>query len=250
MKVLIIDDEQKARDVLQLLIAQLCKSIKEVITADCLADGVDLIKQHKPQIVFLDIEMPVHSGLEIVDFFKGEKMDFHIIFTTAYNKYAIDAFKISAIDYLLKPIADNELIAAVNKAESLIKQDNYSAKLEQLKKAFNQLALNKIALEVPKGISFVSVDDIIFFEADGAYTKVYLKKGKQELITKNLKHFTEQLKDNNLFYKPHRSYFINLKFMDRFVKEDGHYIILSNGFSVPIARDKREAFQKLVEMIF
>ena len=250
MKVLIIDDEKKARDVLEQLVTQLCSSIKEIETANCLTDGVAIIKQHKPNIVFLDIEMPVHSGLEIVDFFKGEKMNFHIIFTTAYNKYAIDAFKISAVDYLLKPIADNELIAAVNKAEVLVIQDNYESKLEQLKKAFNQLALNKIALDVPKGISFVSVDEIIFFEADGAYTKVYLKNGKQEFITKNLKHFTEQLKDNELFYKPHRSYFINLKFMDRFVKEDGHYIILSNGFSVPIARDKRDAFQKLIEMIF
>lgn len=250
MKALIIDDEQKARDVLEHLVLKLCTHITEVFTASCLKEGVDIIKKDRPKIVFLDIEMPVHSGLEIVDFFKGEKMDFHIIFTTAYNKYAIDAFKISAIDYLLKPIDDNELIAATKKAEALLKKEDYEAKLEQLKKAFNQLALNKIALEVPKGISFVSVDDIILFEADGAYTKVHLTNGKTELITKNLKHFTEQLKDNDLFYKPHRSYFINLKFMEKFVKEDGHYIILNNGISVPIARDKREDFKNLVDVIF
>lgn len=250
MKALIIDDEIKARDVLSLLVNQLCPNILEIETASSLEVGVKQIKTFKPDIVFLDIEMPEHSGLEIIDFFKGEIMDFHIIFTTAYNKYAIEAFKISAIDYLLKPIADNELINAVNKVEAFVKQNKFEQKIENLEKAFNQLALNKIALDVPKGIAFVSIDDIILFQADGAYTKVFLKNGKTELITKNLKHFTEQLKDSDFFYKPHRSYFINLKFMERFVKEDGYYIMLSNKMAIPVSRDKRDTFLQMVEKIF
>jgi two-component system LytT family response regulator len=250
MRALVIDDEQKARDVLELLLQELCPDIEEILKASRLEEGVQLIKQFQPDVVFLDIEMPEHSGLEIIDFFKGEAIDFHIIFTTAYNKYAIEAFKISAIDYLLKPIADDELISAMHKAKKLVDASFIDHKLNDLEKAFHQLSVNKIAIDVAKGISFIPVDDIVMFRADGAYTKVCLKNGKSELISKSLKHFTQQLENNILFYKPHRSYLINLKFMERLVKEDGYYIELSTGHEIPIARDKRDAFLQLVEKIF
>ncbi len=250
MKALIIDDENKARRVLRTLIQEDCLFIDEIHESNNLVDGVRIIKSVKPKIVFLDIEMPEYSGLEIANFFKGEKIDFQIIFTTAYSKYAIEAFKMSAIDYILKPIDSDDLIHAVNKAKAAIDKNNIANKLTNIEKVFNQISLNKIALEVPKGIMFVSHDDIILFEADGVYTKVYLKNGKTELISKTLKYFTDQLKDKSIFYKPHRSYLINLKFMSQLVKKDGVHIVLENNKTIPVARDKKDEFIKLLKTAF
>ena len=250
MKALIIDDENKARRVLRTLIQEDCLFIDEIHESNNLVDGVKIIKSVKPEIVFLDIEMPEYSGLEIGNFFKGEKIDFQIIFTTAYSKYAIEAFKMSAIDYILKPIDSDDLIHAVNNAKAAIDKNNISNKLSNIEKVFNQISLNKIALEVPKGIMFVSHDDIILFEADGVYTKVYLKNGKTELISKTLKYFTDQLKDKSIFYKPHRSYLINLKFMSQLVKKDGVHIVLENNKTIPVARDKKDEFIKLLKTAF
>lgn len=250
MKAIIIDDENKARSVLRTLVEEDCPQITEIAEASDLVSGVEIIRSFKPDVVFLDIEMPEHSGLEIVDFFKNEPINFQIIFTTAYNNYAIEALKLSAIDYLLKPIDSEELVRSVNKAKSVIEKDNINDKLLKIEKVFHQLSLNKLALEVPKGILFVSHDDIILFEADGVYTKVYLKNGKTELISKTLKHFTDQLDDKSIFYKPHRSYLINLKYMSQLVKKDGLHIVLENNKTVPIARDKKEEFMSLVDKVF
>lgn len=250
MKAIIIDDESRARRVLENIISEDCSDITELLEASNLKEGVALIKSEKPDIVFLDVEMPQHSGLEIIDFFENEAMDFHIIFTTAYGQYAVEAFKLSAIDYLMKPIDAEELKAAVAKVKTIVDEVNIKSKLENLEKAFQQLSLNKIALEVPKGIIFASHDDILFFEADGVYTKVHLADGKSELICKTLKHFTDQLKEKPLFYKPHRSFLINLKFMKEVVKKDGLQVIMKNQKSIPIARDRKEEFMLMINRVF
>ena len=250
MNAIIIDDENKARRVLRTLIEEECSEITIVGEASNLIDGVAIIKTEQPDIVFLDIEMPEHSGLEIASFFIDEPILFQIIFTTAYNQYAIEALKLSAIDYLLKPIDEDELKIAISKAKAILNEDKVNDRLKNIEKAFQQLSLNKIALEVPKGIMFVAHEDIILFEADGVYTKVYLQNGKTELISKTLKHFTDQLTDRPFFYKPHRSYLINLKYMSQFVKNDGYYIVLENNKTIPIARDKKEEFLELVKTMF
>ena len=200
--------------------------------------------------MFLDIEMPNHSGLQILEFFKNDTINFQIIFTTAYGHYAIDAFKLSAVDYLLKPIDIDELKTAINKASDSLEENFIKEKLLNLERNFQQLALNKIALEVPKGIRFVSHEDILFFEADGVYTKVFLQNGKTELICKTLKHFTEQLSNKPLFYKPHRSYLINLKYMTEITKKDGLQVIMSNNKSIPIARDRKDQFMDIINRVF
>ena len=250
MNAIIIDDENKARRVLRTLIEEECSEITIVGEASNLIDGVAIIKTEQPDIVFLDIEMPEHSGLEIAGFFKDEPILFQIIFTTAYNQYAIEALKLSAIDYLLKPIDEDELKIAISKAKAILNEDKVNDRLKNIEKAFQQLSLNKIALEVPKGIMFVAHEDIILFEADGVYTKVYLQNGKTELISKTLKHFSDQLLEKSIFYKPHRSYLINLKYMSQFVKNDGYYIVLENNKTIPIARDKKEEFLELVKTMF
>ena len=250
MNAIIIDDENKARRVLRTLIEEECPIINHIDEASDLPSGVEKIKANQPDLVFLDIEMPQHSGLEILNFFNEEPINFQIIFTTAYNQYAIEALKLSAIDYLLKPIDDTELKMAVNKAQKVQQENKINDRLKNIEKAFQQLALNKIALEIPKGIIFVAHDDIILFEADGVYTKVYLKNGKTELISKTLKHFSDQLSNKPIFYKPHRSYLINLKYMSEVVKKDGIHIVLENKKTIPIARDKKEEFLQLIQKLY
>ncbi|WP_299013466.1 LytTR family DNA-binding domain-containing protein [uncultured Polaribacter sp.] len=250
MNVIIIDDESRARNVLGTLLREECTGITKILEASNLVDGVALIKNKQPKIVFLDVEMPQHSGLEILDFFKNEPIDFQIIFTTAYSQYAIEAFRLSAIDYLMKPIDIEDLKLALQKAKDAIKEENINHKLQNLEKAFQQLSLNKIALEIPKGIIFASHDEILFFEADGVYTKVHLNDGKSQLICKTLKHFSDQLKDKPLFYKPHRSYLINLKFMKEVVKKDGLHVVMQNKKTIPIARDRKDAFLQMINTSF
>ncbi|WP_179321251.1 LytR/AlgR family response regulator transcription factor [Winogradskyella helgolandensis] len=250
MTAIIIDDEKRARRILHTLIVEECSEIETIFEAENLLDGVTIIKKEQPDIVFLDIEMPNHSGLQILEFFKTEAINFQIIFTTAYGHYAIEAFKLSAVDYLLKPIDVVEMKAAIAKASTYLEENSIKEKLQNLERNFQQLALNKIALEVPKGIRFVSHEDILFFEADGVYTKVYLQNGKTELICKTLKHFTEQLSNKPLFYKPHRSFLINLKYMNEVTKKDGLQVIMSNNKSIPIARDRKDEFMDLINRVF
>lgn len=250
MKALIIDDENKARRLLEVLLIENCKEIVQLFQANDLPSGVQIIAREKPDIVYLDIEMPNYSGLQILEFFADKEVNFQIVFVTAYNQYAIEAFKLSAVDYLLKPIDVVELKKATQKAISTIKKQQISHQLTDLKKAFKQLSLNKVVLEKPKGISFVSHDDILFFEADGMYTKVYLSHHKTELICKPLKYFVDQLQDKPLFYKPHRSYLINIKHMKEFIKKDGFYLLMENEKTIPIAKNKKEEFMQLIKEVF
>lgn len=250
MKAIIIDDENKARKLIHTLIVEECSEIETVFEASDLESGVAIIKEQHPDIVFLDIEMPNHSGLQILEFFEASEVDFQIIFITAYNEYAIQAFKLSAIDYLLKPIDIEEFKNAVDKAIFSVKNKSIDTKLNDLKKVFQQISLNKMVLEIPKGILFVSHDDILFFEADGMYTKVYMKNNETQLICKPLKHFVDQLTDKPIFYKPHRSYLINLKYIKELSKKDGFYLIMENGKTIPIAKEKKDEFLQLIQDLF
>lgn len=250
MKAIIIDDENKARRLISTLVREQCPEITALLEASDLESGVALIKEHQPDIVFLDIEMPGHSGLQIAEFFEPNEMNFQIIFITAYNEYAIQAFKLSAIDYLLKPIDSQELKNAIDKAKKAIDKNSITDKLDDLKKVFHQLSLNRMVLDVPKGILFVSHDDILLFEADGMYTKVYMKNNESQLICKPLKHFVDQLQDKPIFYKPHRSYLVNLKYIKELSKKDGFHLIMENNKTIPISKEKKDEFIQLIQDVF
>lgn len=249
MKAIIIDDEKRARHLLLSLLTEHCKNISSIFEAQDLVSGVDVIKTIKPDLVFLDIEMPNQSGLEILEYFPNQ-IDFKIIFVTAYNQYAIEAFKLSAIDYLLKPIDIDELKEAVAKSEKAIKASNLSEQLKKLRKSLKQLSVDKIALEIPKGIMFASHNNIIYFEADGMYTNVQLVNGKQKTICKPLKHFVDQLEKNAMFFKCHRSYLINLKYVDELVKDSGDYLLMNNQKRIPISKSKHDQFLEVIKETF
>ena len=249
MKALIIDDEKRARNVLRILVEENCPKITEILEADNLLSGVDLIKKEQPGIVFLDIEMPEHSGLEILNFIEKEVHNLEIIFTTAYREYAIQAFQLAAIDYILKPVRPNQIKKAVEKAVTFLGNTQINQRLLELKSSLEASSFKKIGLPNSDGIKFVDFNDLVILEADGMYTKVTTHKNGNILVSKPLKFFVEALQKINLFYRPHRSYLINLSRIKEYVKKDGGFIIMENNKAVSISNDKKEEFLTLVQNI-
>lgn len=250
MRAIIIEDEAKARNVLKTIVLENCNEyVSEIFEAKNLLSGVELIRKHSPEIVFLDIEMPEHSGLEILDFLEPKEIKFQIIFTTAYSEYAIQAFQLSAIDYILKPVRPTQIKNAVQKVAEKINNSEISLKLVELKRALESNKFCKIGLPNSSGIKFVNFHEILLMEADGMYTKVFLINDEIILVSKPLRHFLEILSKIKIFYKPHRSYIINLKYLKEYIKNDGGYIVIENGKSVPISKDKKKEFMQIVSSI-
>ena len=249
MKALIIDDEKKARQVLNILVEENCPKISQIFLAEDLLSGIEIIKKEEPSIVFLDIEMPEHSGLEILNFIEKEVYNFEIIFTTAYSEYAIQAFQLSAIDYLLKPVRPSQIKEAVDKAISFLGNSQINKRLLELKTSLQDSNFKKIGLPYADGIKFVNFDEIVCLEADGMYTKVSTTKDGTILVSKPLKFFVESLNKINVFYRPHRSHLINLSYIKEYIKKDGGYILMENDKTVSISKDKKEEFLTIVQNI-
>lgn len=241
-KAIIIDDEEMARTLLQGMVAEYCKNVETVDLCKDLPTGVKAIRKHKPDIVFLDIEMPGHSGLELLDFFDENEITFSIIFVTAYNRYAIQAFKLSAVDYLLKPIEVEDLKNAVLLFEKNKNTESYSVLKENLKKSTTK----KIALNSLNSIAFVETSDILFFQGDGAYTKVYLKDNKIITLSKGLKNFETILAEHPDFYRCHKSYLVNILHISDYVKSDGGYLIIDKIHEISVSTDKIDALLKKI----
>lgn len=249
MKALIIDDEQKARSLLKTLVEENCPQVTTIELAENLLKGVEAIKKLKPELVFLDIEMPGQSGLQILDHFDIDKIDFEIIFTTAYSEYAIKAFELNAIDYLLKPLRDEQVEAAVIKAIDNRGKSQVSERLEELKNTLKASSIRKIGLPVSDGVLFVKFDDIILLKADRMYTQVFTKENGEILVSKPMKFFEDILHDLREFYRPHRSFLINLKHIKQYVNQQGGYIIMDNEEIVSISKEKKEEFFEVMQSV-
>lgn len=247
MKVVLIDDENKARNLLRMILEEYCPQVTSITEASDLPSGVKLIQKERPSIVFLDIEMPVFSGLQILDFIDREELDFEIVFTTAYSEYAVKAFELSAIDYLLKPLRPKQIIEAIKKVEKMHGTKQMKQRLDGLLGSFKANLFDKIALPISDGVHFVSLDQIICFKADSMYTYVYLENLESIMISKPLKHFQKLLDDNPLFYRLHRSFLINVNQIKQYIKKDGAYLIMNNDMRVTISKEKKEAFLSLMK---
>lgn len=249
IKCIIIDDEPKARNLLQAIIQQYCPELSIEALCEDLPSSIKAIKKHKPQLIFLDIEMPGHSGLELMDFFNDDEVDFGIVFTTAYNEYALQAFKFSAIDYLLKPIQHTQLMEAVQR---YIKQQT-AKQPEQMRSLRNnlnaQLSWEEKRIVVPSGQSlhFIKPTDIIMIKGEAAYSELHLADGSKMLASKNLKHFEEILSPIPIFFRSHKSYIVNTQSILQYVKSDGGYLSLANGLTASISTDKVDEFLKLMK---
>ena len=232
-KAIIIDDEEMARTLLEGMVKEYCPNVEILDTCKDLPTGIKSIRKNKPNLIFLDIEMPGHSGLELLDFFDEAEVDFSIIFVTAYNRYAIQAFKLSAVDYLLKPIDSEDLINAIQ----LFEKNRNKADFQILKNNLSSSKPKKIGLSSVSSISFVELDNILFFQADGAYTKIFMKDGKSVVTSKSLKHFENMLAEASDFYRCHKSFIVNIKYIEEYVKSDGGYLKIGE-HTVGLSSDK------------
>jgi two-component system LytT family response regulator len=240
IKAIIIDDEKKSREVLLGLTDRYCPEVFVLAQADGCKDGIEKVKQLNPDIVFLDIQMPDGSGFNFLEAFDDFK--FEVIFTTAYDQYAIKAIKYSALDYLLKPINPDDLKESI--AKYLLKQDkgqinkNIRVLLENMKAQGSEA--KKIILSTSEGIHILSTDEIIRCESDDYYTKFFLTNGNPILISKTLKQNEAMLSDFD-FIRPHKSHLVNLKYIKSYLKVDGGYILMTDGSKIPVSRRKRES---------
>jgi len=246
IKAIIIDDEVRARSVLRNLIDQFCPEVEIVCECIDVPDAVIKINKHKPDVVFCDIEMPNYSGLELTSFF--EEVNFEIIFATGYSDYAIQAFEVSAVEYLLKPIRIEKLEIAIEKLKLKLDQSNMAKRIDTLKENLTEGVIKKIALPVIDGLVFVDVLDIELLEADGSYTKVWFTDGKHLLISKRIKYFETLLDKYPQFYRAHRSYLININSITKYSRKES-YIYMENSQAVRIAREKKAHFENYISTV-
>jgi two-component system LytT family response regulator len=239
MRALIVDDEAKARSVLKELLAEFGTTIEVVAMADDIPSAVKAIHHHKPDVVFLDIEMPGYNGFQLLEFF--DKIDFKIVFTTAYSEYAVQAFEISAVDYLLKPIQISQLERTIGKLQNLQPlPDTDNKQLEVLKQAVSGKKISRVALPVGSSILFVDIQNVIYVEADGSYTRFHIAGGESILVSKVMKEYEAALINSGNFYRVHRSYMVNTERVKKIVRNDGGYLVMDNDQQIPISRDQRE----------
>ncbi|MGY4386293.1 two-component system LytT family response regulator [Pedobacter sp. UYP24] len=239
IKSIIVDDETKSRSNLKQLLGEYCPAVDVVAEADSATKALALIVEHKPDLLFLDIEMGELSGFDLLKLLNGQQT-FEVIFVTAFDKYGIQAVKACAIDYLLKPINIVELSNAVDKA---IKQIGPKKENERLKELVANIDRRddeqKIAVPLADKIEFITIGKIIRLEAEGNYTHFYLEDGKHHLVCKTLKDYQELL-DGHQFIRTHQSHLINFRKIAAYVKTDGGYIAMEGGGQVPISRQKKD----------
>lgn len=236
-KVLIIDDEPKLSKVLKIKLERYCSGIEVVGEALNITEGYKKIKTLAPQLVFLDISMPGGSGFDLLD--KFDAVDFQIIFVTGFNDFVLDAMKVSAIDYLLKPVATEELKIAVQKAKERIDEKEKAEQYHLLKHNLNYLGNQKAKIAIPGSNSFVEIKNIIRCQGWQKYTHIHLTDGSCILSSYNIGVFKDMLKTYN-FYSTHKSHLINQKLITKYLKEG--VVVMSDGSQVPVSRRKKEEF--------
>lgn len=239
MRAIIIDDEIGAREVLQGLLARFASDIEVVATASNLLAGVDLIREYQPHVVFLDIQMPNYFGYEIDKFF--EDMPFEIIFTTAHDEYAVKAFELAALDYLLKPIDIDRFQQSIQRLRLMRKHESLNNRIQTFQNIINEDFPTKITL-LDRGIHFtVDLTEIVAVEGQSSYSKIYLVNGKSFTQSRNLKQMGRLLGDHPCFYRCHKSWMVNKEHVVEFSKGKQR-IRLNAGVEAKLSRDKIEEF--------
>ena len=235
LKAILIDDEVGAREVLENLIVRFCPSIDVVGQANGLIPGIELIKKENPQVVFIDIQMPRYAGYEIVDLM--DDINFSIIFVTAYDEYALKAFEISALDYLLKPIDIDRLKQAVEKVHDINAKNLAHAQYALLNETIKTHKASKIAFFERGERCFLKIEDIIALEGQSSYCQVHLKDGTSKVLSKNLKTTFSYLEDWDQFFRSHKSWVINLSHFTSLSKSSLE-ITLDTGLKAKLSRKK------------
>ncbi|MGD2035889.1 MAG: LytTR family DNA-binding domain-containing protein [Bacteroidales bacterium] len=247
VKAIIIDDEPKIVSTISSLVGEHFADLEIVSTANDMATGLRAISEYDPDILILDINLPDGTGFDLLK--QVDLPRFKLIFITAYEEYAIRAFKYSAIDYLVKPIQPNELIEAINRAKNLKQKEDQQLKLSALLENLNEgNSMKKIVLRTADNIHLVKTEDIIRCESDSNYTFFYLTDGRKILVSRTMKEFAELLKSAG-FLRVHQSHLININHIDRYAKADGGAMIMKDNSSVPISHERKSYILKHLESL-
>jgi two-component system, LytTR family, response regulator len=246
LKSIIIDDEFKSREVLKALIEKFCDEIE--VSASCKNgdEAITAIHTQKPDVIFLDIQLQGETGFEILD--RLDKIDFEIIFTTAYSEFAIKAFNFSAIDYLLKPIDVELLRKAVQKARKRT-GDSITQRVAQLAENLkgNSFRNSRLAIPANDGLEFITVGDIIYCEASGNYTNIYLGDNRKFIVSRTLKEYEDLLQDQD-FFRIHNSHLINLNAIKKYIRGDGGQVVMKNDKALDVSKMKKKSFMDKIKM--
>jgi two-component system LytT family response regulator len=237
IKAILVDDEINGAEALGALIRENCPEVDVIAIETDPEVGIDLIRRLRPDVLFLDIEMPLMSGFELLE--KIKDIPLQVVFTTAFDQYAVKAFKHNAVDYLLKPVIVEELKASVDRVTNLTKaKGSVESDLENLLLRIRGLQNRKLAVPSMNEIIYVDQDAISYLEADSNYTNIILTTGEKLNSTKTLKEY-EALLDKD-FLRVFKTYIINLNHVKKFIKKDGGYILMSDGSSIAVSREKRQ----------
>jgi two-component system LytT family response regulator len=242
---IIVDDEPYCCQTLRILLADYCQGVKVLAVCNSSAEALKEIEAQKPDLVFLDVEMPFMNGFELLE--KLSQINFELIFTTSYDQYAIKAIRFSALDYLLKPIDREELVKAVDKA---IQKKRQVLPL-QLEALFQKLhhpssPILKIAVPTIDGLQMISVDNIISCESDSNYTIIFLKNNQKLIASRTMKEVEEMLEDHP-FLRVHRSYIVNLNEVNKYVRGEGGYLLMSDGSKIEVSRSYKDVLLKRLQ---
>lgn len=239
LSAIIVDDEGKARRILESFLIEYCPQIQIMAIVEDVPRAVKAIQKFKPDVVFLDIEMPGYNGFQLLDFF--DEIDFEIIFATAYSEFALKAFQVSAIDYLLKPIQIDQLVAAVQKLEKIHGNSLIRQRLQTLQQNLEEYKIKKIVLPLSEGSLFVELKDILYLKAEGSYASIYLKDGSKLMVSKNLRECEDQLTPEEGFFRTHRSFLVNTAHI-KSISNDATEAIMTNQANIIITRERKIDF--------
>ena len=248
IRTIIVDDEPSAVSVLRTLLQKHCRDDVDLLaSANTPEDGKALIEQFCPDLVFLDVEMPGMTGVDLVRSFNAPT--FRVVFVTAYDAYALEAFRVSAVDYLLKPIGSEDVIKVIQKIKNDVRNElgKLALQLQHLDKLLNNQSDNdqKIGIAMSDKIVFINFSNIVYCEANASYTHIYLTDGHKLVSSKALGEFETQLSDNK-FFRIHHHFLINLSHVKEFQRYDGGYVIMDNGRQLEVSQRKRRDFLDVI----
>lgn len=244
ISVVIIDDETKARTTLKQLLSSVNPTIQVTGEADSVASGLQLLSRLRPDAVFLDIQMEDGTGFDLLD--RLRSIDFHVVFATAFDEFAIKAFRYHALDYLLKPIDPDDLLAVCRKLEEKNEHQLSGQQLDRLLQSMQSRRIENLALSTSEGIIYLKLTEIIRLESEGNYTYFHTTAGDRVIVSRTLKEF-ETLLPEERFFRTHQSHIVNLREVRKMLKEDGGYALMCDDSKVPIARRKKDEFLNRLE---
>jgi two-component system LytT family response regulator len=247
MRIVLVDDDSVIRENLKTMLSMYCPDSKVVAEADGVKAGLACIKEHKPDLVLLDVEMKDGTGFDLLAFYG--QLDFKVIFVTGHDAYAIRAFKISAIDYVLKPVDPDDLVSALKKAEGITDRNEQQMKVSNLVQNNREnLSNQKIVIKDTETVYLVAVKDIIRCESETNYTRFFLVDGRVLMVSRTLKEY-DTLFDGQNFFRAHQSHLINLLHFDRYEKKDGGTAFMKDGSTLPVAIRKKELLMAALEKL-